>query len=237
MTTSFLASVALGGITLYLAVCLLGRSLLQRRRTGTSGWRGIGDPVGSAGWWAGVLLGLTGAGLVVVPAIAMFAAPHPAGWGHALGGAVPFGLGFALTVWAQLAMGDAWRIGVREGERTELRTSGPFAVSRNPIFTGMSLAMLGVAVWVPWTIPLWLGFTGAIVWQIRAVEEPHLLRLHGDAYLRYAARTGRFWPGIGRGLASAQAARTRAADLPASRGASRRGRPCPRSGSAPPSAP
>ena len=34
--------------------------------------------------------------------------------------------------------------------------------------------------------------------QVRAVEEPYLLRTHGEAYRRYAAGTGRFVPGIGR---------------------------------------
>ena len=34
--------------------------------------------------------------------------------------------------------------------------------------------------------------------QVRAVEEPYLLRTHGDAYRAYAARVGRFLPGVGR---------------------------------------
>jgi protein-S-isoprenylcysteine O-methyltransferase Ste14 len=34
--------------------------------------------------------------------------------------------------------------------------------------------------------------------QVRLVEEPYLLRAHGTAYASYAARTGRFAPGIGR---------------------------------------
>jgi protein-S-isoprenylcysteine O-methyltransferase Ste14 len=33
---------------------------------------------------------------------------------------------------------------------------------------------------------------------VRALEEPYLARLHGDVYRSYAARTGRFLPGIGR---------------------------------------
>jgi protein-S-isoprenylcysteine O-methyltransferase Ste14 len=33
--------------------------------------------------------------------------------------------------------------------------------------------------------------------QVRVVEEPHLLRVHGDSYRDYAARVGRFVPGIG----------------------------------------
>ena len=38
----------------------------------------------------------------------------------------------------------------------------------------------------------------ALELQVRRVEEPHLLRVHADAYRTYAARTGRFLPGIGR---------------------------------------
>ncbi len=34
--------------------------------------------------------------------------------------------------------------------------------------------------------------------QVRAIEEPYLVRTHGAAYTGYAARTGRFLPGIGR---------------------------------------
>ena len=34
--------------------------------------------------------------------------------------------------------------------------------------------------------------------QTRVVEEPHLLRTHGDEYASYAARVGRFVPGVGR---------------------------------------
>ena len=38
---------------------------------------------------------------------------------------------------------------------------------------------------------------GALQLQVRAVEEPYLRSVHGDAYGTYAAATGRFLPGIG----------------------------------------
>lgn len=38
----------------------------------------------------------------------------------------------------------------------------------------------------------------AIQVQVRAVEEAYLLRAHGDTYTVYAARVGRFLPGLGR---------------------------------------
>jgi protein-S-isoprenylcysteine O-methyltransferase Ste14 len=37
----------------------------------------------------------------------------------------------------------------------------------------------------------------AIELQVRRVEEPHLLRTHGDAYRAYTATVGRFIPGVG----------------------------------------
>jgi protein-S-isoprenylcysteine O-methyltransferase Ste14 len=36
--------------------------------------------------------------------------------------------------------------------------------------------------------------------QVRLVEEPYLLGVHGDAYRAYAARVGRFSPGLGHRL-------------------------------------
>lgn len=34
--------------------------------------------------------------------------------------------------------------------------------------------------------------------QVRIVEEPYLVQTHGDRYVRYARRTGRFLPTRGR---------------------------------------
>jgi protein-S-isoprenylcysteine O-methyltransferase Ste14 len=42
-----------------------------------------------------------------------------------------------------------------------------------------------------------LAFT--IELQVRVVEEPHLLAVHGDAYRDYLAHVGRFVPGVGLG--------------------------------------
>jgi protein-S-isoprenylcysteine O-methyltransferase Ste14 len=53
-------------------------------------------------------------------------------------------------------------------------------------------------------VPTWLGLVGvgllvvACQLQVRLVEEPYLSTHHGVAYDRYAVRTGRFVPGIGR---------------------------------------
>jgi protein-S-isoprenylcysteine O-methyltransferase Ste14 len=191
-------------LTLYVValVVLFGvRSWVQRRRTGSTGFRGISGTPADAGWWGGVLfvaamgLGLAGPLLVVTGTVP--ADPHPA---VAVVGLVLALAGFAATLAGQVGMGASWRIGVDEAERTDLVTTGVFAYMRNPIFTAMALAQFGMLLLVPTWISAaaLVALIAAVELQVRAVEEPYLRLVHGDEYAAYAARTGRFVPGVGR---------------------------------------
>jgi protein-S-isoprenylcysteine O-methyltransferase Ste14 len=106
-------------------------------------------------------------------------------------------IGLLLVVAAQAQMGASWRIGI-DDRPTALVTGGPFAIARNPIFSGMLLALAGVVAVspAPATVLGWLSVTQLIALQVR-LEEQHLRRLHPRAYGDYAARVGRFMPGIG----------------------------------------
>jgi protein-S-isoprenylcysteine O-methyltransferase Ste14 len=120
-------------------------------------------------------------------------------------GFVLCGVGIAGTFLAQMAMGASWRIGVDESERTELVTTGVFGACRNPIYAFMIVAWIGFAL----LVPTWLSIASipvgivAFEVQVRLVEEPHLLRTHGDGYLAYSRRVGRFVPRLGRWKAGA----------------------------------
>ncbi len=183
-------------------VVLFGvRSWLQYRRTGSTGFRGISGTPAQAGWWGGVLFVVAMVAGLAAPLLAVagvVTAAPPAAL-QVLGLALALA-GFAATVAAQTGMGASWRIGVDPDERTDLVTGGVFAHVRNPIFTAMVAAQAGVALMVP----TWVGLLAlvalvvAVQLQVRSIEEPHLLRVHGDADAVYAARTGRFLPGIGR---------------------------------------
>jgi protein-S-isoprenylcysteine O-methyltransferase Ste14 len=102
----------------------------------------------------------------------------------------------ASLIWmaaAQFAMGRSWRVGIDQTEILELRTNGPFAVSRNPIFTGMLGLAAGLALWSPTAVTL-AALAAAYISlevQIRA-EEVYLDRTIGEAYRRYRARTPRW---------------------------------------------
>ncbi|MBN1097747.1 MULTISPECIES: isoprenylcysteine carboxylmethyltransferase family protein [unclassified Blastococcus] len=193
-------------------VVLFGvRSWTQLRHTGSTGFVGISGTPADAGWWGGVLfvaamvLGLAGPLLAVADVVTADPplAVQVAGLLLALAG-------FAATLAAQTGMGASWRIGVDPGERTDLVTGGVFAHVRNPIFTAMTAAQAGVVLMAPtWVSVLALiALVAAVQLQVRAVEEPYLRGVHGAAYDAYAARAGRFVPGIGRLTAPASAERT-----------------------------
>jgi protein-S-isoprenylcysteine O-methyltransferase Ste14 len=102
-------------------------------------------------------------------------------------------------VWAQLDMGDSWRVGVHESESTALVHTGMFGRVRNPIYTAMLTFDVGIALLTPnfVTIAGLILAVAALELQVRRVEEPYLLGKHGEAYRGYTASVGRFIPGVG----------------------------------------
>ncbi|MFC9971012.1 methyltransferase family protein [Spirillospora sp. NPDC127200] len=197
---------AIAALVIYIVWAALAfgvRTFVQWRRTGDTGFRGSGLARGTVQWWARVLftgalvIGAAGpvAALVGLPAVAVLA--HAAVQASGLVLAVA---GVAATLAAQTSMGSSWRVGVQEDERTDLVTGGAFALARNPVFTAMIVTAAGLAAMVPNVISL-VGLAVTVVviqMQVRAVEEPYLLRVHGAAYAAYAARVGRFLPRVGR---------------------------------------
>lgn len=199
-----MAEAALALYALYMALAFGLRTLLHWRATGSSGFHGVSGTPGSAEWFAGLLFVVATALGLAAPVLALLDAVPPIA-AFDVGAVNWTGLvlalaGVALTLYAQVAMGDSWRIGVDPQERTELVTSGPFALVRNPIFSAMIPTGLGLALMVPSVVAL-VGFAALVValeLQVRLVEEPYLLEQHGEAYRAYARRTGRFVPGVGR---------------------------------------
>lgn len=98
-------------------------------------------------------------------------------------GSALMALGALLVIIAQRQMGNAWRVGVREGDAPLFITAGLFRFSRNPIFVGMIAMAFGTAVTVPawWTWAAATVFALACYVQVR-IEETHLARQFGAAY-------------------------------------------------------
>ena len=198
-----MAAVALGLYVTFLGIAFGWRTWLQYRRTKDHGLRVPSSRAGSIEW-IGVLclvVGITLAGAAPVAELVGLITPFALLGKSWLGtvGLVLVLLGFTGTIVAQLQMGDSWRIGVDGDESTPLVTVGLFGSVRNPIFSGMLLATAGLLLLVPTplsTAALCSSFIGIEI-QVRLVEEPYLIRIHGNRYLLYARRVGRFFPGVG----------------------------------------
>jgi protein-S-isoprenylcysteine O-methyltransferase Ste14 len=180
------------------------RMAVQLRRTGSTGFKGLHGASGLMELISGLLFALAVvlciAGTVLQLADVLSSVEALDGEGARILGVVLAALGIAIISFAQFAMGDAWRIGVDPAERTGLVTDGPFSLVRNPIYAAMIPSFVGIALLAPNAVTI----AGAILLmvalelQTRLIEEPYLTRVHGERYTVYAARVGRFLPGIGR---------------------------------------
>lgn len=200
MTYNTAAWVSLLGWALFGLLAFGIRSWWQRRQTGHSGFVGVDRHAGVAGWAGGGLFALALAVGVLAPvsALAGLLPALASPWWRS--GLALYAVGLAGTFWAQLAMGSSWRIGVDPGERTSLVVAGPFRLVRNPIYTAMVAGGAGLALLAPnlASVGAVIVLAVAIEIQVRALEEPHLLGVHGEAYRGWARTTGRFVPGVGR---------------------------------------
>jgi protein-S-isoprenylcysteine O-methyltransferase Ste14 len=103
-------------------------------------------------------------------------------------------LGFSLAINARRHLGRNWGLPMSHKEQPELVTSGPYAVIRHPIYTGLILAMLGSAIGVNvfWA-PLLVLVGSYFIYSARR-EEAVILQLFPEQYAAYMARTGMFAP-------------------------------------------
>jgi protein-S-isoprenylcysteine O-methyltransferase Ste14 len=97
------------------------------------------------------------------------------------------------TFLAQAQMGAAWRIGIDTTHTTPLIQHGLFRWSRNPIFLGMRITLLGLFCVIPNAATLTILLVGDVLMQIQVrLEEDHLLSVHGRRYQAYMQQTRRW---------------------------------------------
>ncbi len=109
-----------------------------------------------------------------------------------------FGQALLMTalVWvliAQIHMQKSWRIGIDEDVKTELIQTGLFKISRNPIFLGMRVMLLGLFLIIPNAVTFTILITGELLIQTQVrLEEEFLTRTHAQAYLAYQKQVRRW---------------------------------------------
>ena len=139
-------------------------------------------------------------GTVVVGLVLEGFAPWPLGFAaprRALGVAM-IALGLGLDVWAMATMRRAETNILPHRAAGKLIDYGPFAISRNPIYLGNTLAVLGIAgaLNTGWLVLATVACAGLVYALAIRREEAHMALMFGPAWDRYCARTPR-WIGLG----------------------------------------
>ena len=102
-------------------------------------------------------------------------------------------LSLVWTAVAQYQMGQSWRIGIDREHRSPLVQRGFFNFSRNPIFVGIMVTLLGLFLFIPNALTLVVLVVGVVVISIQVrLEESYLLESHGDSYREYQRRVRRW---------------------------------------------
>jgi protein-S-isoprenylcysteine O-methyltransferase Ste14 len=110
-----------------------------------------------------------------------------------IGGAV-VAIGVALAVSALVTFRIAGTRVEPYKPTTAVVTHGPFALTRNPIYLGMFLGQIGLAIGFDslWILAMLAPFFLVIRYGVVAREEAYLERKFGRAYLEYKSRTRRW---------------------------------------------
>ncbi len=138
-------------------------------------------------WGLAVIAGLALNWLVPLP---FLPADLPTGWL----GAMVFGLALALVAWAIVTITRAGSSVPTNLPTTTIVESGPYRFTRNPIYLGMSLGLIGLAIAFDnlWLLMMLVPFALVIRYGVVAREEAYLERKFGGVYRGYHSRVRRW---------------------------------------------
>src|SRR5437762_4119205 len=134
-------------------------------------------------WGLAVIAGLALNWLVPLP---FLPADLPVGWL----GAMVFVLALALVAWAIITITRAGSNVPTNLPTTTIVESGPYRFTRNPIYLGMFLGLIGLAIAFDnlWLLMMLAPFALVIRYGVFAREEAYLAREFGDVYRGYRSR-------------------------------------------------
>jgi protein-S-isoprenylcysteine O-methyltransferase Ste14 len=138
-------------------------------------------------WGLAVIAGLALNWFVPLP---FLPAELPAGWL----GAMVFVLALALFAWAIVTITKAGSNVPTSLPTTTVVETGPYRFTRNPIYLGMFLGLIGLAIAFNslWLLLTLVPFALVIRYGVVAREEAYLDRKFGHVYRRYRARVRRW---------------------------------------------
>jgi protein-S-isoprenylcysteine O-methyltransferase Ste14 len=105
--------------------------------------------------------------------------------------------GFAFTIWARATLGRNWSGRVTLKENHELIQSGPYALVRHPIYTGILAMLLGSAIAVgQWRMFIFFALLLLSFWLKLRIEEKWMIEHFGPTYEAYRKRVAMLIPWV-----------------------------------------
>ncbi len=109
-------------------------------------------------------------------------------------GQVIFLAGIILSVWAKITMKSNWNMpGEYHQRQKEIVKNGPFKFSRNPIYVGLILVILGYCLALRSYTFILVPFIALYFYKAILKEEKILTKHFGKEYLEYKSKVGRFF--------------------------------------------
>ena len=103
-----------------------------------------------------------------------------------------------FAIWARLSLGAMWSMSpnvLKSGH--ELRTDGPYGITRHPIYTGLLGMLLGTALFDGLGVWIALPIIGVVTFATRVpIEERLMSETFPDEYRRYRRRVPQLVPGL-----------------------------------------
>jgi protein-S-isoprenylcysteine O-methyltransferase Ste14 len=117
-------------------------------------------------------------------------------WPFCVGAAVAV-TGLLFAVWARRLLGENWSSSVTIKQGHELITTGPYALVRHPIYTGILAGFLGTAIALSQVRGV-IGFVliFLVFWAKLRTEEEWMRSQFGETYATYIHRTAALVPYI-----------------------------------------
>jgi protein-S-isoprenylcysteine O-methyltransferase Ste14 len=115
-------------------------------------------------------------------------------WAFFLGAAITLA-GLLFAVWARVTLGTNWSRSVTIKQNHELITTGPYALVRHPIYTGILVGFLGTALAVTqFRAILAFALIFLSLWYKLRLEEQWMRTQFGETYVNYARHTAALIP-------------------------------------------
>lgn len=146
-------------------------------------------------------------GLTVAAAVLLFVPGLSVGWlgwrfvkpnpTVAYAGVAITAAGVTVAIWARAILGGNWSANVTVKQSHELALGGPYRFVRHPIYSGLTLAVLGTALAAGNLRGVVALAVSLFAWRIKwPMEERFMVEQFGDRYVDYRRRVKAIIPGV-----------------------------------------